>query len=169
MAVNYSFCPVCGNELQKKIIENRERNFCSKCGWIHYTNPLPVAVGVVVNTRGEILIARRNTPPGVGKWALPGGFIEAGETPAEACLRELHEEIGIEGNINALLGVYNRETQMYGQVLIIAYKVSVLNDTLVLNDEVQEANFFTTDSIPAIHFTAHRKIIDDFLCRFYNQ
>jgi len=51
-----------------------------------------VAVCVVKNREGKILVAKRNFKPGVNKWAFPGGFIESGETPEIACLRELEEE-----------------------------------------------------------------------------
>jgi ADP-ribose pyrophosphatase YjhB (NUDIX family) len=66
---------------------------CPGCESVSYLNPLPVAVAVVPVGKG-VLTVRRAIPP-VGQLALPGGFMEAGETWQEACARELQEETGI--------------------------------------------------------------------------
>ena len=67
---------------------------CGGCGNTSYANPLPVAVAVVPVGSG-VLVIRRTIPPGIGKLALPGGFLEVGETWQEGCARELREETGL--------------------------------------------------------------------------
>jgi 8-oxo-dGTP pyrophosphatase MutT (NUDIX family) len=67
---------------------------CAGCGEVSYLNPLPVAVLLLPVGEG-LLGVRRAVPPGVGKLALPGGFIEHGESWQDACARELHEETGL--------------------------------------------------------------------------
>jgi len=134
---------------------------CRNCSWIDYKNPLPVAVCVAVNERGEILITRRNIEPGYNKWALPGGFIEANENPEKACLRELKEETGVRGEINRLAGVYVQTTRKYGSLLIIGYVVRALGEDILLNDELKEAKFFAFENIPFIPFASHRKILEN--------
>jgi ADP-ribose pyrophosphatase YjhB (NUDIX family) len=97
--------------------------------------------------------------PAKNKWALPGGFIEAEETPEGACLRELEEETGLEGKITKLLGVYLQDTSFYGYLVVIGYEVKVYNDHISLNDELKEADFFDRKKLPPIPFTSHKKMI----------
>ena len=66
--------------------------------------PVP-AVGVVCLKGDEVLLIRRGTPPRQGEWSLPGGRIEPGERLAEAALRELREETGVEAELIGLIDV----------------------------------------------------------------
>jgi ADP-ribose pyrophosphatase YjhB (NUDIX family) len=145
--------------LEQKAVDGRRRLVCSKCGWINYENPLPVAVCLAKNKENNILVAKRNVEPAKNKWALPGGFIEAEETPEGACLRELEEETGLEGKITKLLGVYLQDTSFYGYLVVIGYEVKVYNDHISLNDELKEADFFDRKKLPPIPFTSHKKMI----------
>ena len=95
------FCPRCGSKLEKRLLENRERNFCPACQAVVYENPVPATAVVVFNERHELLLVQRGQEPGKGKWCLPGGFQEMGETPEQCCLRELLEETGLDGRVAA--------------------------------------------------------------------
>lgn len=64
------------------------------------------AVGAVIWDGRRVLLERRGQPPGQGRWALPGGLIELGETAAAALRREVGEECGIEIEVGPLLGLY---------------------------------------------------------------
>lgn len=71
---------------------------CAACQNISYINPLPVAVTLLpINGQG-LLVVRRGIPPKLGELALPGGFIDFGETWQQACARELWEETQIKIN-----------------------------------------------------------------------
>ena len=63
-----------------------------------------VGVGVVVLKDGAILLVRRARPPRQGEWSIPGGLQHIGETLAEAALRELREETGVEARLTGELG-----------------------------------------------------------------
>ncbi|WP_414471808.1 NUDIX hydrolase [Microvirga sp. M2] len=69
---------------------------------LYPTRPI-LAASVAVIRDGRILLAARGKPPGEGLYSLPGGMVEAGETLAEAALRELHEEVGVEAEVMGLL------------------------------------------------------------------
>lgn len=69
--------------------------------------PLLATDCVVFDRRGRLLLIRRGRPPFKGQYALPGGFVEVGETVEAAALRELKEETGIDGRIVGLVGVYS--------------------------------------------------------------
>ena len=157
----FKFCPLCKYKLGQKIVEGRIRLVCRKCGWIDYQNPLPVAVCAAINADGEILIAKRNQEPGKNKWALPGGFIESNENPEKACLRELKEETGVEGEIINLVGVYLRKTRIYGSLIVIGYAIRVFKEDIFINSEVKEVRFFSYKDLPYIPFLTHRKIIEE--------
>jgi 8-oxo-dGTP diphosphatase len=66
-----------------------------------------VGVGAVVIRDGRILLIKRASPPGQGKWSFPGGLVEVGEKLSEACVRETEEETGIEVDVLELINVFD--------------------------------------------------------------
>jgi mutator protein MutT len=159
MARSFRYCPFCKKRLHRGMTDGARRLFCGNCGWIKYENPVPVAVCVAVNGEGEILITKRRYNPGKNAWALPGGFIEKGETPSQACLRELKEETDIDGRIEKLAGVYVHKTTEYGNILIIGYVVKAINGEVRVSDELKEARFVPAKNLPRIPFKSHREMI----------
>jgi len=158
---SYSFCPICTKKLENARIDGRERMFCPSCMWVHYVNPLPVAVAYTVNTNNELLVIRRAHEPAFNEWALPGGFLETGEEPHEGCLRELMEETSLEGKVDSLIGVYHRDVELYGSLLVVAYKVVVINDAITINHELFDAGFYPQHLIPEVRIPLHIQIILD--------
>ncbi|TCD47355.1 NUDIX hydrolase [Chlorobium sp. N1] len=157
----FTYCPLCGKGLNPALLEGRERMLCPECGWVHYRNPLPVAIACTVNPKGEILLIRRAHEPALNEWALPGGFLESGELPEEGCLRELMEETSIEGRVERIIGVYHRESTMYGSLLAVAYAVTASHENIRINHEVFEAGFYPPDAMPEVRIPLHRQIIDE--------
>ncbi len=157
-----NFCFRCGHRLRHSRVEGRSRLTCPECGWVKYENPLPAAVAVVRNRAGELLLVKRATRPGVGRWALPSGFVEIEEPPERACLRELKEETGLRGKIRKFLGVYTQRSLTYRRVLIVAYEVNAEGEVRPGSD-TKDARFFGVDDLPAIAFSSHKRIIEDIL------
>jgi len=158
----YNYCPICATPLQIGMIEGKNRKYCPKCDFIDYKNPLPVAIAVTVKDK-KFLLIKRGLPPGKGMWASPSGFIEIGETPGEACLRELKEETGISGELVKLIGVVRREDkEIYGDMLIVQYLVKVKGGKLAPpRDEVEDARFFDIAELPDYYVNLFKDVIEE--------
>ena len=89
----WKHCPRCAGELERHDGSSVE---CPSCGFRHYASSKPTASALVLDGDGRILLARRAVDPDRGKWDLPGGFLEEGEEPRDALVRELREETSLE-------------------------------------------------------------------------
>lgn len=157
----YSFCPLCGVSLEVGMIEGKQRRYCPHCDFIDYKNPLPVALAIAVKDK-KFLLIKRGLAPKKGMWASPSGFIEVGETPEDACLRELEEETGASGQIVRLLSAVRvADTEVYGDMLILEYLVKVVDDNLIPGDEVEEARFFDIEELPDYFVDFFGEVIEE--------
>jgi ADP-ribose pyrophosphatase len=90
----YRHCSRCGGS---DLPASGPREFvCRACGYRHFITPFPAAVALVLDEAGRLLVCRRAHEPGLGRWSLPGGVIEPGETGEQAAAREVAEETGLE-------------------------------------------------------------------------
>jgi len=115
---------------------------------------------VVCDDRKRLLLVKRSVDPKKGCWCLPGGFIELGETPEEAALRELSEETGLCGRIDRLLGVSTNPGTLYHTILMVGYLVTHVSGTLQPGDDALDAAYFALTRSPQIAFTSHQKYIE---------
>jgi len=153
----FRYCPLCAAGLVSSEIEGRLRSLCPGCGWVNYKNPLP-ASACIVRDGDKVLLVRRAVDPFAGRWSLPGGFIEAEETPEDGALRELYEETGIRGKIERLLGVYSQETGVYGNVLVIGFLAVMTGGRLKAGSDVSEACFGIPEEAD-IPFESQRRML----------
>jgi NAD+ diphosphatase len=121
------YCPQCGGPLETREIGGRERRICpdQTCGYVFWLNPAPVLAGLVEYGEDVILIQNLEWP--ADWWGLVTGFMESEETPEDGMLRELEEELGLKGEIQSLIGVY--DFQRRNQV-IIAYHIKASGEII---------------------------------------
>jgi len=144
----FRFCPKCGARLTHEFLFGRERPVCPACGYIVFYDP-KVAVGVVVEQAGQVLLVRRRYEPGKGGWALPAGFVEIDEGPVAAAIRECREETGLIVRICGLLGVFAVSMDPRGSAVFIAYHGVSVGGTLAPGDDALEAAFFPPNGLPS--------------------
>ena len=97
---------------------------------------------VVIDAKGRLLLIRRGNPPFKGKYALPGGFVDVGETVQDACRRELMEETGVKAGRLELIGVYSdpsRDTR--GHTCSVAFLTRVARATPKAGDDAAAAEW----------------------------
>lgn len=153
------YCPQCGAPLATRSIHGRRRSTFAFCGYVHYVNPV-VAAGTLVHQNGRILLVRRGISPGLGKWALPSGYAEVGETPEDAAIRETEEETGLRVALERLLVAEAFFDSNDPGGVIMLYAAHVLHGQLQPRDDALEARFFDPDEIPEqIAFRQHRRAI----------
>ena len=128
------FCPLCGSRLGVKEIEGNQRSACTSetCGYVFWDNPTPV-VAAIVEREGKVVLARNKGWP-EKMFGLITGFLEKGETPEDGVLREVREELGLQGEIAGFVGYYPF-FQM--NQLILAFHVKAEGE-MVLGDELEE-------------------------------
>ena len=134
---------------------------------MNYKAPKITTDGIIIKDK-EILLIKRKNSPFQGKWALPGGFVEYGETTEDAVKREVNEETGLNTRIKNLAGVYsdpNRDPR--GHTITVVYILEIINGHIVAEDDACEAKFFNVKKLPDLSFD-HSKIISDVLKRFYH-
>ena len=123
-----------------------------------YRNP-SLAVDAVVMDAKKILLVRRKNDPFKGFYALPGGFVEYGETTENAVLRELGEETGIEGKVLGIVGVFSDpERDPRKHVVSIAYLVKPVEGELKASDDAVSCHWAPLKDLPVLAFD-HRSII----------
>src|SRR5215468_9794779 len=113
------FCPRCGNPVVDQERYGRVRRVCPSCDYIDFVNPKVAAIALIEES-GKILLVKRGVSPEKGKWSLPGGYVEYGEDPAEAAIREVVEETGLIVEGVRLLDVIPPGGDPSG-VIVIAY------------------------------------------------
>ena len=144
---SWRWCPRCRAEL----VHGEGQVDCRSCGFAWYANSQPTSSAIVRDAEGRILLARRALEPDQGKWDLPGGFMDEGEHPRAAAIRELREETGLEIDPLDLVAV---EVDAYGEdedapsTLNLYWSARVVSGEPEPADDVSELRWFRPDELP---------------------
>jgi ADP-ribose pyrophosphatase YjhB (NUDIX family) len=155
-------CPNCAGIEEGPIV-------CERCGWRWYANPKPAAGTLVErgdDATGEpaVLLLRRAVEPGFGAWDLPAGYLDPGESPEQAALRETREESGLQVRLERLVGVYTARPGNAVSAIFLARPIREA-DSVTLDAESSEHAWVTrsavTDWLPRMAFSSMAAALSD--------
>jgi ADP-ribose pyrophosphatase YjhB (NUDIX family) len=144
MAAGKIICPHCGKTTDK------------------YLTPSPT-VDIIIETGGGIVLIKRKNPP--YGWAIPGGFVDYGESVENAAIREAKEETGLDVQLTGLLGVYSDPARDPRFHTISAVFTGTAEGEPTGHDDAEEAHVFTLDSLPEPLAFDHTRILTDYAAR----
>jgi ADP-ribose pyrophosphatase YjhB (NUDIX family) len=144
--MEYSFCPKCGGALESRLLKASDpaRLVCDQCQFVFFLDP-KVAACAIIHEPGGIVLLQRAIEPGYGKWVFPGGYVDRGETVADAAVREAKEETNLEVRLVSLLGVYSYR---HSPVVIVVYVAEAVGGLLKAADEALDVRLFGLEAIP---------------------
>jgi len=131
--------------LRTVLPDRKSFKVCSDCGFVDFPSPKLVA-GCLVIDAGRVLLLRRGIEPQIGKWTFPGGYVDLGETPAAAALRETREEVGMQVELGRVLGVYADPAHPVAAVAVYLAKPGT--EKASVTDEATEVRYFAPPDIP---------------------
>ena len=115
---------------------------------------IPCIGAVVRDGAGRLLLIKRGHDPEAGKWSLPGGRIEPGETDAQALVREMREETGLTVLPGPLLGAVERPGPGGSIIDIRDYAATVTGGTLAAGDDAADARWVVAADVPRLPLTS---------------
>ena len=118
-----------------------------------------VAVDCVVLNDGKVLLLKRAHEPFNGYWVLPGGHVERNETVEEAAVREMKEELGIDVDVEKLIGIFSDPDRDPRGLVSVAFIVRPRSTNVHLNREASEYQWFPLDELPEKIGFDHAKIL----------
>ncbi len=127
-------------------------------------NPVVTVDAIIEVEGGIILIKRKNPPPG---WAIPGGFVDYGESLEDAACREAKEETGLDIKLIRQFHTYSEPGRDPRHHTVSTIFIAAASGRPVAGDDAKEAGIFTKDSLPKDIAFDHRQILEDYFSGKY--
>lgn len=131
---------------------------CPHCGKpvIKYRNPLPTVDVIISHDGGVVLVLRKNPPAG---WAIPGGFIDYGESAEDAAIREMKEETGLDIHNLELFTVRSDPGRDPRHHTLTVVFTAEARGTLEAGDDALDARVYSLETLPAQIAFDHRDVL----------
>ena len=138
----------------------KETIFCPQCGsrTTRHRNPLPTVDIIIETADGIVLIERKNEPQG---WALPGGFVDYGESLEDAAVREAGEETSLDIRLTRQFHTYSDPARDPRHHTVTTVFIATANGSPRAGDDAGRAAVFTRKNLPPLVFD-HEKILTDY-------
>ena len=135
-------CPFCGKEIER------------------YKNPLPTVDIIIETEEGIVLIRRKNPPYG---WAIPGGFVDYGESLEKAAVREAREETSLDVELISQLGAYSEPSRdPRHHTISVVFRARAVSGLPRASDDAAELGIFDRTNLPGDLAFDHEKILQDY-------
>ena len=155
MPDRYAHCTFCGARFTPAQPWPRR---CAACAETSYLNPKPVAVALLPVGAG-LLVVRRGIPPARDLLALPGGYIEVGETWQQAAVRELREEVGVEADPSGVR-LFDTISAPDGTLLVFGLLPAFDGELPVSAPNEESLGWQVLDGPAALGFELHTRVAD---------
>lgn len=138
--------------------DDRQRHVCQSCGKIHYINP-KIVVGCIAEWEDRILLCKRAIEPRLGRWTIPAGFLESGETVAAGACREAYEEAL--ARVDDLVPFALSNITFVDQIYII-FRARLAGGVFGVGEESIDAGLYAEEDIPwdELAFTVVRESLE---------
>jgi len=142
------YCPECGTKAPNNNLENSSRFKCgaNECNYVHWNNPIPVVAALVKHNEKYLIARNIQWPKRI--FSLITGYLEPGEEIENAILREVKEELNLNGKITNYLGLYSFFEQ---NQIIIAFEVEATGE-LKTNHELSATKYLTNEELTSYNF-----------------
>jgi len=142
------YCPECTSALELRRIDGVERKVCVSpgCGFVHWDNPVPV-VAALIEYKGKIVLARNAQWPD-GMFSLVTGYLERNESPEDAVVREVKEELGLDGTVQEFIGCYSFIEK--NQIILAHWLVAT--GELTTGNEITEVKLLSREELKLWQF-----------------
>ena len=159
------FCQRCGERVGRERIQQRLRPRCPACGYVYFFDP-KLAVAVIVDIDGKIVMQRRAVDPGAGKWTFPSGYVDRGEVIAEAAAREVAEEVGLSIEDLKPAGLFSEPG---ATVALAVFHATAPGQRPMAGDETTEVLLADPRSLPPLAFPRDARLVQAWLQRRANR
>lgn len=153
------YCPKCGTPFGTGGFERTMFPTCDACGFVFFRGP-SLASGCMVVENGRLLLAKRGIEPYADSWYVPSGFVDYGETPEAAAVRELAEETELIVRILGLYDVRAWHDDPRKDGVMLFYRAERVAGEARAGDDARAIGWFAPDELPEnIAFAVHRAAI----------